>query len=652
MDCLPTAGRTFVGAFALLLLVFVGSAAAETPPTPPTPTCFYEVAGACDPVYGTPNSSSTQIVEVDGTVTLGSGFDPAPPFGTPVNTPCGPGSEALCLYSNIAWKIATPTGLSQPPITIQDNTCGSESLICKFTYRPRGIGIDGDYWQTFVAAYQHGSIPLGKRGFAVYARPRFRWVTAQSTGAPGYLAGVAYAVRGGTNPAYGECLDAATINATSATDFDCLRVTGRGSGSQNPSWKFALPSGSGAWDLIIDPIRRTETGPTKAPGQRWQSRTVSVANSDIEATVSHLPEGTLKVAIDTVGSQIQVGTKRRIRLVLTQSGGTATLDRVSWEFDYLVKQLGSSSGIVVEDGTFDGPTGNVTVVPGESVTQTVSVRADSVGSATFVAKAHWRNADFSDHTATSAPATLTAVEDPVPPPPDDEPSGAVPKPPIPTAASAGRVEGRVDDEPLTSYLVTWFAAPSCDATDATSHQIGDRTVTTDAVGLGDASVTPVSSPAGGEAVFGYSTLNGVRSARSECVFAAGSDPGPVVTVATGSAAGNAPPTAPAPPGAKPPKLTVRVPARIRANKRFDLTVAVGPAAAGSVTVRKGKRKLAGPVKVRRGTATIGLKLPAGRRQLTLVFTPAAGGRPITKSLTVGVPRAVPQGGRATLRAER
>jgi hypothetical protein len=507
MSPFPIAARALVSLFALLLLAFAATAAADTPPIP---TCFYKVAGVCDGTYGTPNSSRTEIVDVDETVTLSSGFDPSPPFGTPVNTPCGPGSEALCLYSNIAWKIATPTGLLQPPIAIQDNTCGGESLTCKFTYKPRGIGNEGDYWQTFVAAYQHGSIPIGKTGFAVYARPRFRWVTAHATGAEDYKAGIAYAVRGGTNPTYAACIDEATINATSSTDFDCVRTTGGIDFDDNPTWKFALPSGS--WDLIIDPVKRTESGPTHAPGQRWQSRSVAVANSDIEETVSHLPLGTPKVAIDTDGAQIQVGTKRKIHLVVTSSGGTSSLDNLSWEFDYLVKQVGSSSGIVVENATFDGPS-SFTLLQGETATFSVSVRAETnaVGSATLVAKLRWRDPAFDEHTYSSDPATLTAVSDPVPPP-DDEGGDGVPKPPIPTAATATEVKGQVSDEPLTSYEVTWFAAASCDATDVTSHLIGTRTVATNGSGDGDASVTPAPAPASGEAVFGYSTLNGVRSA--------------------------------------------------------------------------------------------------------------------------------------------
>ena len=624
MSSLALVPRVLAGLLVLLLVAFADTAAADTPPTP---TCFYKVAGVCDPVYGSPSQASTEIVDVDETVTLSSGFDPAPPFGTPVNQPCGPGSEALCLYSNIAWKIATPTGLLQPPVTVLDGTCGGESLTCKFTYRPRGIGDEGDYWQTFVAAYQHGSIPISKRGWAVYARPRFRWVTVNATGAAGVKAGIAYAVRGGTNPSYAACIDATTVNATSATDFDCVRTTGTGGSGLNPSWKFALPSGGGSWDLIVDPLKRTETGPTKAPGQRWQSRSVAVANSDIVETVSHLPQGTVKVAIDTGGSQIQVGTKRQIQLTATASGGTSVIDNVSWQFDYLVKQAGSSSGIVVENATFDGPSTNFALVPGESASGKVWVRADSVGSATLVAKAHWREPDFSsEHTGISDPVTLTAVTTPVPPP-GGEGGGGVPKPPIPSAATPTQVQGRVSDQPLTSYVVTWFAAASCDATDATAHLIGTRTVATAGTGEGDASVAPAPAPTGGEAVFGYSTLGGVRSARSDCVTVAGSGgPGP-----GGPPAGIAPKPTP-----KPPKLTPRVPAKLKANKRFSLTVDIGGGAAGTIAVRKGKRKLAGPVKIKHGSATLNLKLPKGRQLLTVVFTPSAGGSVTTKSLTLNV----------------
>jgi hypothetical protein len=644
MRPLPAVSRALVSLLALLLFAFAGAAAADTPPAP---TCFYEVAGVCDGTYGTPGGQpTTEIVDVDETVTLSSGFDPSPPFGTPVNTPCGPGSQALCIYSGIAWKIATPRGLLQSPIAIQDNTCGGESLTCKFTYKPRAIGNEGDFWQTFVAAYQHGSIPISKRGWAIYARPRFRWVTAHATGAEDYKAGIAYAVRGGTNPTYAACIDEATINPTSSTDFDCVRSTGGVDFDDNPVWKFALPSGSGSWDLIIDPVKRTESGPTHAPGLRWQSRSISVANSDIEETVSHLPLGTPKVAIDTDGSQIQVGTKRKIHLVVTSSGGTASLDNLSWEFDYLTKQSGSSSGIVVENATFDGPS-NFTLLQGETATFSVSVRAEpnAVGGATLVAKLHWRDPSFDEHTFTSDPATLTAVTDPVPPP-DDEGGDGVPKPPIPTAATSTEVKGHVSDEPLTSYEVTWFAAPSCDATDVTSHLIGTRTVATAASGEGDASVTPSPAPVSGEAVFGYSTLNGVRSDRSDCVTVAAADGGSGSggSGSSGSSGATAPllATSPAttlkPPGPiqKPPKLTPRVPAAVKADKRFSLTVDVGGGAAGTVTVQKGHRRIAGPVKVKRGSATLKLKLPKGRQQLTLVFTPAGGGRATTKTLTLNV----------------
>jgi hypothetical protein len=90
------------------------------------------------------------------------------------------------------------------------------------------------------------------------------------------------------------------------------------------------------------------------------------------------------------------------------------------------------------------------------------------------------------------------------------------------------------------------------------------------------------------------------------------------------------------PAGKPPKLTPRVPAKLKANKRFSLTVDVGGGAAGTVAVRKGTRRIAGPVKVKRGSATLKLKLPPGRQQLTLVFTPSAGGPATTKALTLNV----------------
>ena len=104
--------------------------------------------------------------------------------------------------------------------------------------------------------------------------------------------------------------------------------------------------------------------------------------------------------------------------------------------------------------------------------------------------------------STRLPVTVTIVKDPVPPPPPPGGGGGVPKPPIPNSAGPARVTGRVADQPLTTYSVTWYAAPSCDATDVNSRLVSTVPVTTDGAGAGDASANPNPAPAPGQAVFG------------------------------------------------------------------------------------------------------------------------------------------------------
>ncbi|MFA9272288.1 MAG: hypothetical protein ACEQSX_16350, partial [Baekduiaceae bacterium] len=161
----------------------------------------------------------------------------------------------------------------------------------------------------------------------------------------------------------------------------------------------------------------------------------------------------------------------------------------------------------------------------------------------------------------------------------------------------------------------------------TARPVGTTTVPTDGAGNGDASVTPNPAPAGREANFGYSTLNGARSNRSACVTTtAPAGAGPLVPIAGAVL-----------PAAKPPTLKLTLPkGGIRKGRRVSLKVAVGGAAGGTVVLRRGKKKLASG-KVVKGVATLKVKLTKkGRLKLTLVYTPAGAGTPTTKAISLRV----------------
>lgn len=616
-------------AFALgLVLTFAGAAYADTPPTP---TCFYYVAG-CDATYGTPNSSTTRIVEVDAEVTLDTGYNPDPPFGTPLNPNClVPGSFTQCVYSNVAWLFSAELGFFTPPYAILEG-CAGNNTSCRFRFSPRGIGDGGDVWQTLVAAHRVGTTTIKeKKGYAIYARPKFRWVNVNATGAVNFKAGVAYAVRSGTTPTYASCINGATINATSSTSFNCVKVTGSAGSGQNPSWKFALPSSSGGWTLYIDPVTRAEAGPSSSPGQRWPTRAISVAHSDITETISPLPQGTLTVTLDTGGSTIQKGTSRVITTTASVVGGQAPYDNVNWQVDFF-GSTGLSGGFPKLVDPITDP-GTKTLLPGETSMASKTLSAPSApGSATITSKVYFSSRASGGQSVAATPVKVDAVTTPVPPPPPPPPNGTgtVPKPPIPTAATPSSITGGVADAPLTSYVVTWYAAASCDASDATARLVATTTVPTDGAGNGDASATPNPAPAGGEAVFGYSTLNGARSNRSACVTTtapAGAGADPLVPIAGAVL-----------PIAKPPTLKLTLPrGGVRKGRRARLKVKVGGATAGgTVVLRRGKQKLASG-KVIKGVATLKVKLTTtGKLKLTLVFTPAGGGTPTVKAVTLRV----------------
>jgi hypothetical protein len=619
---------------ALLLGALADSAGADTPPAP---TCFYYVAG-CDATYGTPGSSTLKTVEVDGEVTLDSGFNPDPPFGTPANPSClDPGSLGTCVYSNVAWLFSKEIGFNfTPPLTILDGCTGS-SISCKFKFSPRGIGNDGDVWQTLVAAHRIGTTQIKeKRGYAVYARPRWRWVNLNATGAVNYTAGLAYAVRSGTNPSFGSCVDASTVFATtSTTAYDCLKSSGSGPSGQSPSWRFPLPAGS-SWKVLFNPIVRTEAGPAAIPAaqERWFSANLSVGQSDITQAVTPRPRGTLKAVIDTGGPTIQVGTNRLVTVTATAEGGF--VENAGWEASLFTYTAGGALSLAyVSDEA-------KTLVPGESVVATGKMTAPSyvpaVPATSFTSRVRWRSPTSvsRDLFVDAPPVTVTVVKDPVPPPPPTTGGDGVPKPPIPSAATTARVTGRVADAPLTTYSGTWYSAPSCDATDATSKLIATVPVTTDGTGAGDASASPSPAPAPGDAVFGYSSLGGKRSARSACVTV------PLAAAVEGLTAGGGAPLAgglpPAPASAPVKKVALGfAKAALRAGRTATLKVKV--AAAGKVELRQGKRRVAGPVPVKGGVAALKVRFAkAGKVKLTAVFTPAGAGPKVTQPITVTVGR--------------
>ncbi|MGK2938058.1 MAG: hypothetical protein ACSLFR_09695 [Solirubrobacteraceae bacterium] len=221
-------------------------------------------------------------------VTLNSGYDPDPPFGTPLNPNClVPESLTQCVYSNVAWLFSSELGFSTPPYAILES-CGASNTGCKFRFSPRGIGNGGDVWQTLVAAHRVGTTTVKeKKGYAIYARPKFRWVNVNATGAVDFKAGVAYAVRGGTTPTYASCINGATINATSSTSFDCVKVTGSAGSGHNPSLTLVFtPAGGGAPTTKAVTVRVTQPGCDEVPpgtgpvGSRPLRRTPERAYAD------------------------------------------------------------------------------------------------------------------------------------------------------------------------------------------------------------------------------------------------------------------------------------------------------------------------------------------------------------------------------------
>ncbi len=603
---------------ALMLGALSGVAQADTPPAP---TCFYYVAG-CNATYGTPGSSSLKTVEVDSEVTLSTGFSPDPPFGTPANPSClDPGSLGTCVYSNVAWLFSKEPGFNfTPPLTVLDGCTGS-SLSCKFKFSPRAIGDDGDVWQTLVAAHQIGSTQIKEKlGYAIYARPHWRWVHLNATGATNYTAGTAYAVRSGTNPSYASCFDANSVFATtSTTAYDCLKSSGSTTSGQSPTWKFPLPAGS-SWKVVFNPIVRAEAGPAgvSAAQERWYSANVAVGQSDVTQTVTPRPRGTITAVIDTGGPTIQIGTNRLVTITGTATGGF--VENAGWEASLFTYTAGSALSLAYVNDEAK------TLLAGESVVATGKMTAPSyvpaVPATSFTSRVRWRSATSvsRDLFVDAPPVTVTVVKDAVPPPPTGGGGDGVPKPPIPSSASTARVTGTVADQPLTTYSITWYAAPSCDATDATSRLVATVPVTTDGNGAGDASGSASPAPTAGEAVFGYSSLGGKRSARSGCVTV------PLAAVGGVTVAGGLPPaTVAAPPAATKKVVLAAVKAKLRAGRQATLKIKVS--AAGKLELRQGKRRLAGPAKVKGGVAAFKVRLPkAGKVKLTLVFTPA-GRRP-------------------------
>ncbi|MBJ7330577.1 MAG: hypothetical protein JHC95_11815 [Solirubrobacteraceae bacterium] len=616
---LPLRARWAAFILAAFLLAMPATASADTPPAP---DCFYYVAG-CVGGHGAAQMDSQDVrtVELDSMVTLNAGANPLPAFGVPYPENCVPGPMNICLFSNVAWKFSPQVGSN--PVEIVEG-CTGETTTCKIRYKPRGIGNEGDFYQTGVAFNQIGTtVVQHRKGFALYARPKFRSVYVNTTNAVNFISGKpAYAVRAGTNPTYANC-PTRTITPTSDTGFDCVKVTSTGGSGQNPKWKFALPANS-SWTLIMDPVTRTESGPTSAPGLRWPTRGAAVGNSDITETINPLPQGTLKVELDTGGSQIQKGTSRVITSTATVVGGQAPYDNVNWQVDFFGSTALSGSYPKLIDPITDPGTKHL--LPGETSVATKTLKAtDAPGSATITSKVYYSSRASGGQSVAATPVKVDAITGPVPPPPP--PGGGsseVPKPPIPDSATTSAITGRVADAPLTGYQVTWYAALSCDASDPTARLVASPFVTTDGAGNGNASAPYLIPVSGGESLFGYSTLNGKRSNRSDCVTVAGATvidpPGPLKVVGSDT----------------PPKklaLTLTAPKTIKAGKTFSLKVKV--AGEGTVVAKLKKKQLA-KAKVKKGAATLKLKLKKGKQKLTLTFTPTGGGPSTTQALTLKV----------------
>ncbi|MDO8210281.1 hypothetical protein [Conexibacter sp. CPCC 206217] len=501
-------------ATALLLLAFAPRAAHAD--VPPAPDCMYYVAG-CDPIYGTATTGSGQVVAQGATVRLDSGQVPEISFDTPVNPSCVGDPFQICVYWSIAWKIQPPIGGGPSPVAIQTG-CGANQRVCEFRYTTSAIGDYGDYWQPLVAALQRGSFVQQKAGYLIYARPRWRWVTITSPGNNNYTPLTAYAFKNGTRPAYGACLDANSIQGgVVPANLECVKVSGTGgSTSTSPAWRFPLPSGSGGWTIYPGLYPRGEAGPATTVGQRFTAANVSVADSDLDLTVSPLPVPSLDVSIDTGGSLLGLGEARTATITARAVGGQAPLTSVGWYLTVLAR-TGSATAVTNEDAPW-----SVVLMPGESARATATITGRSYGTDTFGSRVEARNLRGDYIYGTAPNVTVTVSRDAPPPTRRDDPSGGRPRPPIPLAAqalAAPALSGRVEDQVRTTYSVSWYAAASCGASDGEAHLLGMRDVTTDAAGAGDASIVPLGGPVVGEAVFGYSTLGGVRSDRSACVTA-------------------------------------------------------------------------------------------------------------------------------------
>lgn len=615
---------------AVLLSLLTGGALAvpAQADTPPDPDCFFYVAG-CDPTYGHPGSSTKKIVAVDEEVTLNTGFDISPPFGTPENPDClVPGSLTQCRYSNVAWKFSVGAFPTTPYSVVTG--CTGSSLSCTLKYSPRAIGNEGDVWQTLVAANQIGSTTIkAKQGYALYARPKWRWVQFASSGATNWAAGIAYAVRSGTTPTWGSCADASTIFATTATTADCIKATGTLTAGKDPQWRMPLPANS-SWKVLFNPFQRGEAGPAAIPPaqENWVAQSVNVAESDVTRTVTPRARGTLTATLDVGGPTILLGQSRTVTLKATATGGA--VQSAGFQAGTFSRTAGTSVGIsyVSDDAGINGKT----LLPGESVTANGTITGNGLTPplSTLRGQAVWRSptSASTDQKAT-ATADVTVSKDTVPPPPTTGGDSTVPKPPNPASATTGAVTGTVADGPKTTYRVLWYAAPTCDTEDAGARFVGLRDVTTDDAGNGDASTSFTTAATSGEAVFGYSTLGGKRSKRSSCVAAAGDPPlsgggGPIVL------------TVPPPKTTPPPRLAFTlVSARFKKGRRATLKLKVP--AAGKVELRRGAKRFAKPVAVKKGVAAFKVRFAKkGKVKLTAVFTPAGGGAKVTQPLTIMV----------------
>lgn len=620
--------RLVLRAILLSLLTASALAVPAQADTPPAPTCFYEVAG-CDPVYGTVSSSTLRTVAVDETVTIGAPQNPNPPFGVAFPEGCVPDAFHICLYSNVAWKFTIPAGHLSAPVQITDG-CTAEKTFCTFVYRPRGIGIDGDFWQTIVAANQIGSTTIqAKQGYGFYARPKWRWVQFNSSGATNWPAGIAYAVRSGTTPTWGSCVEASTIFSTTATTADCIKATGTLTPGKDPQWRMPLPANS-SWKVLFSPFQRGEAGPAAIPPaqENWVAQTVNVAESDITRTVTPRARGTLTATLDVGGPSILLGQSRTVTLKATATGGA--VQSAGFQAGTFGRTAGTSVGIsyVNDDAGISGKT----LLPGESVTATGKITGDALTPplSTLRGQAVWRSptSGSTDQKAT-ATADVTVYKDTVPPPPTTGGDSTVPKPPNPGSATTGAVTGTVADGPKTTYRVLWYAAPACDTEDAGARFAGLKDVTTDDAGNGDASAAFTSAVAAGEAVFGYSTLGGKRSKRSVCVIASGDPPlsgggGPIIL------------TAPPPKTTTAPKVTLTlVGASFKHGRKATLKLKVP--APGKVELRRGTKRFAKAVAVKKGVAAFKVRFARkGKVKLTAVFTPAGGGAKVTQPLTITV----------------